>query len=244
MKKIVLPQMIDYYRKQNNLTMKDLGKLLDKSESAISRWIKGERSPMVDDLDKLAKIFDTSVETLMFGAGNVNILSIYEKLENSRKERVYIYAKNELSKQQENSLKSSKSQAEVIQFQPKRKQKPKTVIALGYASAGTGEFLVDEQKIETTYYGSIPDYDYALIVNGDSMEPMFQDGQIIFVDKLDGDTSFLDGQIVIAELNGCAYIKKLRLYSDHAQLISMNNRYDPIEVSVDDEFMIVGKVIL
>lgn len=68
MEKIVLPKMIDYYRKQNNWTMKQLGEKINKSESAVSRWIKGERSPMIDDLEKLSLLFDTNVETLMFGA--------------------------------------------------------------------------------------------------------------------------------------------------------------------------------
>jgi len=83
-----------------------------------------------------------------------------------------------------------------------------------------------------------------LIVNGDSMESMFQNGQIIFIEKADSGTEFLDGQIVIAKFNGAAYIKKLRILEKEAQLISMNNKYDPIKVTENDEFIIVDKVIL
>lgn len=62
-----LGYMIDYYRRQNKMTLEELGKKLDKSPSAISRWISGARSPMVDDLIKLTELFDTDIETLMYG---------------------------------------------------------------------------------------------------------------------------------------------------------------------------------
>ena len=76
------------------------------------------------------------------------------------------------------------------------------------------------------------------------MKPMFEDGQIIFVENVEDDMEFLDGQIVIAILNGESYIKKLRIMKNCAQLISLNAKYDPIEVSADDDFKIKGKVIL
>lgn len=53
-------------------------------------------------------------------------------------------------------------------------------------------------------------YDYALKVNGDSMEPLFADGQIIFVIKVTSENLFdLSNRIVIADFNGDAYVKKL-----------------------------------
>lgn len=59
--------MIDYYRRQNNLTLEELGKKLGKSPSAVSRWITGDRSPMVEDLIRLTDLFDTDITTLMYG---------------------------------------------------------------------------------------------------------------------------------------------------------------------------------
>lgn len=66
-KKNILPQMINFYRKQNNLTMKELGNKLGKAESTISLWISGKRSPMIEDLENLSNIFNVSIEDLTFG---------------------------------------------------------------------------------------------------------------------------------------------------------------------------------
>lgn len=53
-----LGKMIDYFRKRDNLTLDELGKRLNKSPSAVSRWISGDRSPMVDDLIKLTLLYN------------------------------------------------------------------------------------------------------------------------------------------------------------------------------------------
>lgn len=37
--KIIFGQMIDYYRKQEGLTMEALGRELGRTKSSISRWI-------------------------------------------------------------------------------------------------------------------------------------------------------------------------------------------------------------
>lgn len=97
-KQIVLGTMIDYYRREKKLTMEDLGKHLDKSTSAISRWISGERSPKVDDLEHLASIFDCTVEDLLFGKQNEsahNELISSEK--NTKNDAILINKINSLS---------------------------------------------------------------------------------------------------------------------------------------------------
>ncbi|WP_425353412.1 S24 family peptidase [Staphylococcus coagulans] len=38
-------------------------------------------------------------------------------------------------------------------------------------------------EFSTQYNGNIPNHNFALQVNGDSMEPMFEDKEIIFIDK-------------------------------------------------------------
>lgn len=69
---------------------------------------------------------------------------------------------------------------------------------LGVISAGTGEFQTgDRVEGAVSYYGSVPHHDYTLKVNGDSMSPMLEDNQIIFIKKIDGN-SIHNGQIVIA----------------------------------------------
>ncbi|WP_342355414.1 S24 family peptidase [Leuconostoc suionicum] len=51
----------------------------------------------------------------------------------------------------------------------------------GAVSAGTGEYLGDGYKKTVPSNEEIPDHDFAVVVNGDSMEPTFENKKIIFV---------------------------------------------------------------
>ncbi|MGO2227908.1 helix-turn-helix domain-containing protein [Lactococcus lactis] len=110
MKKIRLPEMIDYFRKENGWTMKEFGEKLGKSESAISKWIKGVRSPMVEDFDKMVNLFNTDPDTLMYGASDLSttlseINKISSQLEEPRQKIVLETANVQLKEQEEQKSK-------------------------------------------------------------------------------------------------------------------------------------------
>ncbi len=120
MKKIRLPEMIDYFRKENGWTMKEFGEKLGKSESAISKWIKGVRSPMVEDFDKMVNLFNTDPETLMYGASELSttlseINKISSQLEEPRQKIVLDTANSQLKEQE-------KETAKVISLENKKNQ--------------------------------------------------------------------------------------------------------------------------
>jgi len=105
--------MIDYFRKENGWTMKEFGEKLGKSESAISKWIKGVRSPMVEDFDKMVNLFNTDPDTLMYGASDLSttlseINKISSQLEEPRQKVVLNTATNQLDEQNQEKKKESK----------------------------------------------------------------------------------------------------------------------------------------
>lgn len=57
------------------------------------------------------------------------------------------------------------------------------VILYGEVSAGTGVWVGHEKAETIQYPAPIPEHDIALRVNGNSMEPLFYDGDLIFVKK-------------------------------------------------------------
>ena len=102
--------MIDYFRKENGWTMKEFGEKLGKSESAISKWIKGVRSPMVEDFDKMVNLFNTDPDTLMYGASDLSttlseINKISSQLEEPRQKIVLETANVQLKEQEEQKSK-------------------------------------------------------------------------------------------------------------------------------------------
>lgn len=108
------------------------------------------------------------------------------------------------------------------------------------ASAGTGE------PLGTTYYTTkieIPteqvpeDAHCCLRVNGDSMEPAYKDGDIVFIQRLE--ESVREGEIGVFSLNGEGYMKRL----GRQELESLNPKYPPIPIREFDDLRCFGRVL-
>ena len=109
------------------------------------------------------------------------------------------------------------------------------------ASAGTGNFLDDSSYEMIEAPGYIPaSADFALHVSGDSMEPLYQDGQIIWVKEQE---ILSGGEIGIFVYSSDVYCKKLINVGGRAYLRSLNAEYDDIEVLEDYGFKTIGKVV-
>ena len=109
------------------------------------------------------------------------------------------------------------------------------------ASAGTGNFL-DESGYEMIEAPShVPAAaDFALRISGDSMEPLFQDGQVIWVKEQEALNS---GDIGIFVYFDEVYCKKLILDGGRAYLRSLNPGYGDVEIKEDFGFKAIGKVV-
>lgn len=126
-------------------------------------------------------------------------------------------------------------------------------------SAGTGAFL-DEGNYEMVSFPENavpPDADFGVRVSGDSMEPVYHDGQIVWVQKCE---TLSVGQVGIFVYDGEGYIKRygeqqpendsVDAYTDsygviHMQpvLISYNRNYADKIVRPENQFEIVGRVL-
>ncbi len=53
------------YRRSNDLTLQDMGKMLDVTFQCVSKWEKDESEPDIDTLKKLATIFNVTVDELI-----------------------------------------------------------------------------------------------------------------------------------------------------------------------------------
>ena len=124
-------------------------------------------------------------------------------------------------------------------------------------SAGTGVRL-DDDSFEMADFDEdeIPEgADYSIIISGNSMEPKYHDGQVIWVKRC---SSLNPGDIGIFVMDGEGYIKKYEeripedkeSYTDsegvlHKQivLVPLNEEYDEIIAGEGDSLMIAGKVL-
>ncbi len=78
---------------------------------------------------------------------------------------------------------------------------------------------------------------FCVRVNGDSMEPAYRDGDIVFIERLEG--SVQEGEIGIFFLNGEGFIKRL----GQKCLESLNPRYAPIPLHDYDDLRCQGRVL-
>ena len=124
-------------------------------------------------------------------------------------------------------------------------------------SAGTGAFL-DEGNFKMVSFpeSSIPDGgEFGVRVSGDSMEPVYHDGQIVWVQQCE---TLRTGEVGVMIYDGQGYIKayaeqepddpEAYLSSDGVRrmqpvMVSYNKAYAPKPASQELEFRIVGRVL-
>lgn len=107
-------------------------------------------------------------------------------------------------------------------------------------SAGPGEPWSDagyKTRLEIPGFQVPENAHFCVRVNGDSMEPAYKDGDIVFVQRVEGSVQV--GETGIFFLNGDGYIKRLAL----GALESLNPRYAPIPLHEYDDLRCQGRVL-
>ena len=106
-------------------------------------------------------------------------------------------------------------------------------------SAGIGEFLADSTRVEDILIPDDPrtaEADYALRINGDSMEPKYHSGDVILIQTTD---TVEEGELGIFVLDGSGYFKR---YGGD-RLISLNPKYPPIPLKDFEDVACCGRVV-
>ncbi|MCE5737770.1 helix-turn-helix transcriptional regulator [Staphylococcus pseudintermedius] len=219
---------------KRDMSDSDLATLVDVNRTTVTRWRKGIRSPKLDKLPEIANVF--GVEPLdLISESNIQeviakINDVSSQLTPPRQKRVLDFANEQLNEQNNKVLHINSNN--IVSEE---------VAVYGYASAGTGETLIDGVEFTMQYNGHIPNHDFALQVNGDSMEPLFEDKEIIFIDKTKQINS---GQIGIFVIDGEAYLKKVFINEEGIRLVSLNPKYPDLHFDSSHDIKVAGKVIL
>lgn len=253
MKKNILGSVIKDARKSKNLTQKQLSELTGYSQNTISNHENGNRSLDEDNIKTYAKalgltsddLFDAleiknSIEnTIMFVDKNQtnmdNLLNVFKQLNPERQTKVYNFAEQQLEEQNSN----------VVQFPIQSNHEE----VQAYLSAGTGilnYYEADKDIVEVP--ADAPEHDWIFKIAGISMKPLFDDGDIVYVDEFkQGIDSIQNGRIYVVEVDGEAYIKKVYVYEETQtlRLVSLNKDYmDLLFRFEDSDIKFIGRVII
>lgn len=226
---------------QKGWSLSEFARKLDLPKSSISRYFNKSRQLPINKINLFSDVLGVSSEYLL-GIQTIasdrnktqnELLNVYNKLEINRQTKVYDFATEQL-----------KEQNKVVNFNDYIEEESDwyEVKFYGSVSAGTGLYLDDEQ-VETISFGAdmIPNgTDFCLKVNGDSMEPTFNNGDYVFIKR---ETDFRNGTIGAVIVNGEAYLKKIYITDNSIRLVSLNKKYKDIIVSEDDTLKYVGTVV-
>ncbi|HES3505142.1 TPA: helix-turn-helix transcriptional regulator [Streptococcus pyogenes] len=237
-------------REGRNMTQTELSEILGmKTYTTVSKWEKNENFPKGKDLKKLAEIFNVTSDYLLGLADSklgkmatqdeqAEIITIYDKLDKPRQEKVLDFAKEQLEEQEK---------PEVVSIFDKLKAEEDenyiTDYVEGLVAAGRGIFQDDNLHMEVRLRANdVPEsYDTIAKVAGDSMEPLIEDNDLLFIKV----TSQVDiNDIGIFQVNGKNFVKKLkRDYDGSWYLQSLNNSYEEIHLTENDDIRTIGEIV-
>ena len=228
---------IKTFRKSAGFTQDELAKRLNTTKQTISRYEKGDRKANQDMLFELCDILGVSIDDFFpsqndSSSNTPQIQTIYDKLTPPRQNKVLTYAEKQLNEQRNEEETKINEVSEAIQL-----------YSYDYydhpASAGTGQYLNDV-RVEQIELPVDIDADFVIPIKGDSMEPDYHDGDLVFIQT---SVDLNDGVIGVFNYNGDAYIKQLVIDKDQAYLHSLNPAYKDMPITPDTDFRIIGEVV-
>ncbi|WP_124099498.1 S24 family peptidase [Ruminococcus sp. Marseille-P6503] len=219
--------------KAQNTTIAAVERALGLGNGTISKWDK--QSPSCNNMLKLANYLNCTVDYLLNGKEKS---SLAEKL-TADEQRLLTYY-NRLS-EFDKGIVIGRAELLAEQSEKSSEDSENTVFIEYYSlpvSAGTGvdldgceKGMLEVEETQLTLHAN-----FALRVSGNSMEPVFHNGDIVLIAS---QPSVEIGEIGIFILNGEGFIKKF----GGDCLISLNPDYDDIPLNEYNSIYCRGKVI-
>lgn len=238
-------------RNDANMSVKAISDLLTKkgfkaSESTIYSWENGNSQPTPGALLTMCEAYNVDDILTTFGYDGYNedgtlrldmyeidIIEKYRTLDSFGQETVSYILDREVQRMEQ--LKEDRPDITIAQQNMRIVRYYQRM-----ASAGTGQVVFEDMPAEQIEIPDIPEYSrvsYAIGVNGDSMEPLYYDGDILLIETT---LQIEVGEIGIFIVDGEAFVKQL----GEGKLISLNDEYKDIPLTEYSNCMgrVIGKL--
>lgn len=250
-------QRLKNLRLEQNLTQQELATAVGVSVVAVRNWERGTKKPAMDAIIALARELKITTDGLLdvntFGIPRRSIilspeekklLKTYQALDSHGKKAVDMICALEKERLDASEQIILTKKTEFIPKKTRERYIPRytTPSAAGYNVPLDGTdfemMLVD---------GNVPaDADYAVYIQGDSMRPYINDGDMVYVKKVE---ELTNGDVGIFCVDGAMYCKQMYLDDErNLTLVSANPelRHSNIYVSADSDtsVKVCGKVLL
>ena len=238
-------------RKRVGLTQVELARKLHVANGTIAMWETGKREPNFETIQKIAEIFDVSIDDLIGNHCMDNRLrQLRIKSGLSQKELAdRLYVNQTAVSQLERGITTPNQNTliklcdmygvtidYILGYSPDiaPRKKGVKIPVLGRVAAGIPveavQDVIDYEEIDEEM-AKTGDF-FALQIKGDSMEPKISSGDVVIVRKQDVVDS---GDIAIVMVNGDdATCKKFVKHKNGVSLVSMNPAYTPMFYTMDE----------
>lgn len=233
-------------RAEQGLKQSDVAEKLGLKANTISNWEKGRTEPDIDSFVALCDIYQLDCAALLsdvyafkrigtdISLSEYDHIKKYRSLDNLGREHIDTFLQWEVEHM--NQL-SQATPAAIVELHSAASANGRLIEYFRSVSAGTGQVIFDDVYSERITMPDIPEYlrvAYAVKVDGRSMEPLYNDGDILLIEPT---CEISIGEIGIFNVNGLAYVKQL----GQDRLISLNKGYDDIPLTEDSVCM--GRVV-
>ena len=235
-------QNLNNILKERKITQKELCQQISIAESKLSYWLTKSKSIPSEYIIPICNYLNISLSVLLTGheKDSKNQITL------SKEEIEFIKEYRYLSDKSKSEIRNTLNHLYDIEKRMETAKEFTTPTipvkhSIFKVSAGMGEWLADEEWDRITILDTpqARKATFALTIEGDSMMPDFEDGDIVLVKQQDA----VDiGQICIYTIDGKGYIKKF----GGDRLISLNDDYDDIIFkdyqNIHCQGLVIGKV--
>lgn len=230
----IIAENITHFRKQRGITQKELAKEVGITASTMTDYMKLRSAPSFGVIQKLADYFgvkksdiDTTFKEESINSSSAvlsksKIQSIYDELEPLEQRKVVTYAEKLRDEQEKRRKAKINEVSEAISLY-QVEVVSETAAACGF-NYGFGYEDTDRETIEVDE--KPPHHDIATKVSGDSMQPDYQDGDILYL--LDKGLTTYNGDLAVIAYGDRSYFKRIYTENGRLRLVSLNDKYEDI----------------
>ncbi|KXT77378.1 Phage repressor [Streptococcus sp. DD10] len=230
---MILGEKIKARRKELGYNADFLAEKTGLSRSTIFRYEKGDIEKIPTEiLSIIAQALSTTPSLLMGWNtdGLVDeITTISQELPRAKQQLVLEFAKKQLEINtvsnipEENPSVLSFPQKTTTLFEVRGITEVAAGIGFGYDDTDTYTVFTDEEP---------PTHDFATMINGDSMEPTYHNGDMLYLKETFG--SQFSGQLLVVAIEDRTYFKKVYQEGNQLRLVSLNPSYKDLYFHLDE----------
>lgn len=229
--KEIFANNLSFYMEQKGVDRNTLCAELDLKYTTVRDWLKGITYPRIGKIELLANYFNINKSDLIENKNSTaqpsdslleEITNTARKLNTDNKKNVLRMSEDLLDEQEKRRKAKINEVSEVINLY-QVEVVSETAAACGF-NYGFGYEDTDIETIEVDE--KPPHHEIATKVSGDSMQPDYQDGDILYlVDK--GLTTY-NGDLAVIAYGDRSYFKKIYTENGRLRLVSLNDKYEDI----------------